>query len=103
MVGAALLRPHEVTAAAPTTGYLASFVVSYQVEGVTAKQAAAVRAAVQRTLATNLPDLIGAAAEAPVQAQGQRLDWADRKVLAVRVEGGQHAPAEYRVRAAVAL
>lgn len=83
------------------TGYLASFVVSFQVEGVTAEQAAVMRAAVQRTLATNLPELIGAAAEAPVQAAGQRIDWTDRKVLAVRVEGRQHAPAQYTVRPAV--
>lgn len=80
-----------------SAGYLTSLAITYQVEGVTGEQAARIAAAVERTLATNLPELLGAAAEAPVQAQGQRIDWTDRKVLAVRVERRGALVEEYDV------
>lgn len=73
------------------TGYLTSFAVSYQLEGVTAEEAAHIADTVQRTLATNLPDLIGYLANAQV-------DGTDRKVLAVRVEAQQRRPEEYDIR-----
>ncbi len=71
--------------ASGTTGYLTSFALTYQIEGVTEEQAARIAAAVKRTLETNVSELIGAAAESPVQTDSRRID-ADRKVLAVRVE-----------------
>ncbi|MFA5712281.1 hypothetical protein [Mycolicibacterium sp.] len=60
----------------PATGYLTSFAVTYQIEGVDADVAARIAAGVQRALETNLPEMIAAAAEAG----------ADRRVLGIRVE-----------------
>lgn len=81
------------------TGYVSSFVVAYQVEGVTPEQATRIQAAVQRALETNVPELIGAAAEAPVIRSGWKGPRVhDRAVLGVRVEARQHAPEEYDVR-----
>lgn len=79
-------------------GYLSSFAVTYQIEGVTEAQARAIAAAVERTLNTNLAELIGAAAEAPVLRAGWQRDWADRAVLGVQVERRGDLVEEYDVR-----
>lgn len=73
-----------------TTGYLTSFAVTYQVEGVTEAHAAVVAARVQQELANALEEL--ATTIAFDEAGG------DRRVLAVRVERQGALVEEYDVR-----
>lgn len=78
------------TTAAPTTGYLASFAATYQIEGVTEAQAARIAAAVQTALQAALTNL--ANEEATTAAT------ANARVLAVRVERRGALVEEYEAR-----
>ncbi|MBP3086929.1 hypothetical protein [Mycolicibacterium fortuitum] len=73
-----------------TAGYLTSFAATYQVEGVTEAQAAAVAARVQQALTQALEEL---ATTIAFDEAGR-----DRRVLAVRVERQGALVEEYDAR-----